>query len=106
MRCPECGNEKSDCIDSRREALRRRRYKCVCGNRFSTVELYAEKPYPFTKEEITHLANSGLNGYKDVLEKFDVFLGSIVKNDCGDITLVSFNRFIKTLLEINEKVNG
>jgi hypothetical protein len=49
MKCPACGREGTrvlDCIDSRTVnyngiVARRRRYKCPCGERFTTIELPA-----------------------------------------------------------------
>lgn len=39
MICPKCGIE-ANVIDSRQYPIyRRRRYKCNCGNRFSSVEI-------------------------------------------------------------------
>lgn len=39
MQCPTCAKQ-ADCIDSReKDYARRRRYKCECGFRFSTLEL-------------------------------------------------------------------
>ena len=45
VRCPFCGYEKSDVIDSRpSEGKKRRRRECVqCGKRFTTYEI-VEKP--------------------------------------------------------------
>ena len=46
MKCPYCGNERSEVIDSRSTVMdsTRRRRKCLkCGNRFSTYEMTLEK---------------------------------------------------------------
>lgn len=53
MRCPKCGFENSQVIDSRPTddlgSIRRRR-KCVdCGHRFTTYERREEKPIVVTK---------------------------------------------------------
>jgi len=42
MKCPRCDTHSTACIDSRESAKgRRRRYKCECGERFTTLETVA-----------------------------------------------------------------
>lgn len=45
IRCPFCRKD-AKCIESRSRKLdgaKRRRYECVCGKRFSTLEMLAEQ---------------------------------------------------------------
>lgn len=42
MNCPSCDEKSVPCIDTRPAPYgRRRRYKCKCGTRFSTIETMA-----------------------------------------------------------------
>lgn len=45
MKCPYCGTDNTDVIDSRQQGyVRRRRYKCrECGGRFTTQERVVTK---------------------------------------------------------------
>ena len=45
MKCPKCGSDDNNCLDSREaQAYRRRRYAChSCGERFTTHEVVVRK---------------------------------------------------------------
>lgn len=52
MNCPECESDNCRASDSRmrRDGIRRRRYKCAdCGNRYTTVEIYANEHAKLTE---------------------------------------------------------
>lgn len=73
-----CQHKKAKCINSRKKSdFRYRRYKCECGERFSTVEVRTEMStggsksgLDFLKDAISGITTEQERAIKNLIESF------------------------------------